>query len=72
MAFAHALEHGFDWVWIFDADSVPQPDTLENLVAFFERLPPEKQEQVCFLAGPPLTGTGEIKQKPIRLEGSRV
>ena len=70
MAFAHALEHGFDWVWIFDADSVPQPDALENLLAFFERLPPEKQGQVCFLAGPPLTGTGKIKQKPIRLEGS--
>jgi rhamnosyltransferase len=69
MAFAHALEFGFDWVWIFDADSVPAPDALEILLAFFERLPSEKQEQVCFLAGVPLTETGQIKQKPIRLEG---
>jgi GT2 family glycosyltransferase len=37
MGFAHALEHGFDWVWIFDADSVPEPDALEKLLAFFER-----------------------------------
>jgi GT2 family glycosyltransferase len=70
MGFAHALEHGFDWVWIFDADSVPEPDALEKLLAFFERLPREQRGQVCFLAGRPLTETGEIKQAPIRLEGS--
>jgi len=70
IGFAHALEHGFDWIWIFDADSVPEPDVLENLLAFFERLPPEKQEQVCFLTGPSLTSTGEIKQQPISLEGA--
>jgi len=66
--FAHASEHGFEWIWIFDADSVPEPEALENLLAFFERLPPEKQEQVCFLAGWPLTATGETKQQPIRLQ----
>jgi rhamnosyltransferase len=66
--FAHALEHGFEWIWIFDADSVPEPEALESLLAFFERLPPEKQERVCFLAGWPLTATGEVKQQPIRLE----
>jgi GT2 family glycosyltransferase len=43
MGFAHALEHGFDWVWIFDADSVPEPDALEKLLAFFERLPPDQR-----------------------------
>jgi GT2 family glycosyltransferase len=71
MAFAYALEHGFDWVWIFDADSVPEPDALEKLLAFFERLPPDQQEQICFLAGRPLTESGGIKQQPIRLEGPR-
>jgi GT2 family glycosyltransferase len=65
---AHALEHGFDWAWLFDADSVPEPEALEKLLAFFEHLPPEKREQVCFLAGPSLTATGEIKEQPIRLE----
>ncbi|MGH6839324.1 MAG: glycosyltransferase [Methylocella sp.] len=38
---AHALEHGFDWAWLFDADPVPEPKSLEQLLAFFERLPPE-------------------------------
>jgi GT2 family glycosyltransferase len=69
IGFAYALEHGFDWVWLFDADSVPEPDALEKQLAFFERLPPEKQEQVCFLAARPLTATGEIKQQPISLPG---
>ncbi len=70
-AFAYALEHNFDWVWIFDADSVPEPDALGRLIAFFERLPPEKQERVCFLAGRALDAAGAIKQPPILLEGSR-
>src|SRR5262245_47064576 len=34
--FAYAIEHEFDWVWILDADSVPEPDALENLLAFFD------------------------------------
>src|ERR1051326_5108055 len=38
--FTFALEHDFDWIWILDADSVPEADALENLLAFFERLPP--------------------------------
>src|SRR5260221_1260092 len=66
---AHALEHGFDWVWIFDADSVPEPDALEKLLDFFGRLPPQKQERVCFLLGKPLSANGDIKHPPIRLEG---
>lgn len=65
---AHASEHGFDWTWIFDADSVPAPDALENLLGFFERLPPAKGEQVCFLAGWPLTAAGGVKQQPITLQ----
>jgi dTDP-4-dehydrorhamnose reductase len=58
IGFAHALGHGFDWVWVLDADSVPEPDALENLLAFFEGLPLAKREQLCFLAGWPLTETG--------------
>jgi hypothetical protein len=26
VGFAYALEHGFDWSWVFDADSVPEPE----------------------------------------------
>jgi len=32
VGFEYALANGFDWIWLFDADSVPQPDALENLL----------------------------------------
>jgi rhamnosyltransferase len=68
IGFAHALKHGFDWTWVFDADTVPEPVALENLLAFFERLPSARQERICFLTGWPLTAAGEAKQPAIRLE----
>ncbi len=68
----YALEHKFDWTWIFDADSVPEPDVLEQLLAFFERLPEPRREQVCFLGCWPLTSTGEVKVGPIIFEGSEL
>jgi GT2 family glycosyltransferase len=49
IGFSYALEHQFDWVWILDADSVPEPEALERLLAFFESLSPAEQGQVCFL-----------------------
>ncbi|MGH9865476.1 MAG: glycosyltransferase [Candidatus Acidiferrales bacterium] len=68
IGFAYALEHGFDWTWVFDADSVPEAGALEALLAFFERLASAEREQVCFLAGWPLTPAGEVKEQPIRLQ----
>jgi rhamnopyranosyl-N-acetylglucosaminyl-diphospho-decaprenol beta-1,3/1,4-galactofuranosyltransferase len=68
IAFAHALEHGFDWTWVLDADSVPAPDALEKLLAFFDHLPTQRQEQVCFVAGWPLTDAGGVKEQPLSLE----
>src|SRR3954471_976405 len=32
----YALAHGYDWLWILDADSVPRPDALELLVCLVE------------------------------------
>lgn len=46
---SHALKEKFDWTWVLDADSVPEPDALANLLSFFEALPPSEQEKVCFL-----------------------
>lgn len=66
---AHALKNGFDWTWIFDADTVPESDSLEKLLAFFEGLSTTEQERVCFLTGWPLTAAGEAKQPAMRLEG---
>jgi rhamnopyranosyl-N-acetylglucosaminyl-diphospho-decaprenol beta-1,3/1,4-galactofuranosyltransferase len=68
IGFAHAFEHGFEWTWVLDADSVPEPDALEKLLAFFDRLPATQQEQVCFVAGWPLTETGGVKEQPLSLE----
>jgi rhamnopyranosyl-N-acetylglucosaminyl-diphospho-decaprenol beta-1,3/1,4-galactofuranosyltransferase len=46
---AHALEEEFDWTWVLDADSVPEPDALANLLSFFEALQPSERERICFL-----------------------
>src|SRR5574337_1711230 len=60
IGFAYALSHGFDWIWVFDADTVPEPQALEKLIGFFERLAPAEQDEVCFLAGWPLTAAGDV------------
>jgi rhamnosyltransferase len=45
-----ALEQGFDWIWIFDADSVVRPDALEKLLALYSGWPREQQQETAFLA----------------------
>ena len=32
----YALAHGYDWIWVLDADSVPRPDALELLTRLAE------------------------------------
>jgi len=68
----HALKEGFDWTWLLDADSVPEPDALENLLAFFERLPPAEREQVCFLACRLAIGSNQADHRPMVLTESGV
>src|SRR5262249_27752334 len=65
IGFAYALEYEFDWVWIFDADSVPASDALENLLGFYERLPHSERERICFLACRVVTATGQTQHKPM-------
>jgi GT2 family glycosyltransferase len=69
---ADALEKGFDWTWVLDADSVPEPDALENLLGFFERLPPSQREQVSFLACRLANSGGEMEHRPIVLTESNM
>ena len=68
IAFAFAFENGFDWTWVLDADSVPEPDALETLLAFFDALTGPEQERVCFLGSWPASETGGVKQQPIAVE----
>jgi rhamnosyltransferase len=45
-----ALEHNYDWIWLFDDDSAPEPDALEQLLEFYSGLPPELQDETACLA----------------------
>jgi GT2 family glycosyltransferase len=58
----HALEHGFDWTWVLDADSVPASDALESLLGFFERMARAQQERVSFLSCRLAAATGGITE----------
>jgi GT2 family glycosyltransferase len=62
IGFACAMEQEFVWTWVLDPDGVPEPDALEKLLEFFERLPPSQKEQVYFLAC--RLGTGESCYNP--------
>ncbi len=69
---AYAQTHGFDWTWVLDADSVPEPDALENLLTFFERLPPAQRERVSFLACRLAPVSDEANHRPIILTRSGI
>ncbi len=62
---AYALEHRFDWTWVFDADSVPEPDALANLLAFYDGLAPEDQERVYYLASNMMSAPGVPQDQPM-------
>src|ERR1044071_4046672 len=49
LGFEYALANEFDWVWLFDADSVPEPDALENLLNAFHSFSPGERQSICFL-----------------------
>ncbi len=46
----YGLERGYDWVWTFDADSAPQPDALQKLIALYESFPADLQDHVRVVA----------------------
>jgi GT2 family glycosyltransferase len=52
--FTYALERGFDWIWIFDADSLPEPDALEQLLDLYASSPPDCREEIGCLACLPI------------------
>jgi len=44
-----ALEHDYDWTWVFDADSAPEPDALEKLLDLYASWPRNQQDETAFL-----------------------
>ena len=51
--FRYALENGYDWIWVFDADSMPRQDALAALLGFYEKLPAQMQGKIQLLAATP-------------------
>jgi hypothetical protein len=43
-------QNGFDWMWVFDADSAPRYDALEKLVALYHSLDAATQREVGILS----------------------
>src|SRR5918998_4523243 len=48
VGFEYALANRYDWVWLFDADSVPHSEALKNLLTAFCALSPAERDAVCF------------------------
>jgi GT2 family glycosyltransferase len=48
--FRFALAQDYDWIWLFDADSVPEPDALEKLLGLYGSWPKSQQDETGFLA----------------------
>jgi rhamnosyltransferase len=46
----YGLVHGYDWMWVFDADSAPREDALEKLIELYNRLDPAMQRQTGVLS----------------------
>ena len=56
----YALEHNYDWIWVFDADSMPEPDALEKLLDLYASFPKAQQDEIGFLACLPLNFDGTL------------
>lgn len=50
----YGLDHGYDWVWTFDADSAPRPDALAKLLEFYDQLPEDQRERTACVASLPI------------------
>lgn len=46
----YAINQGYDWIWLFDADTAPHCDALERLVNFYRSVPADLQRQLWLLS----------------------
>jgi rhamnosyltransferase len=73
--FQYAIDKGYDWIWVFDADSAPRQDALEKLIRLYQRFAPEDQRQTRLLAslpvGPGHLGAGFFDRGVIRAVEAR-
>lgn len=55
VGFSHALNHGFDWIWVLDADAVPEPRALETLLELHDGWSQAVKDETGFIACLPRT-----------------
>src|SRR5262245_9543417 len=55
-----AMEQGYDWIWVFDADSVPEPDALEKLLELYDSCPESVQKKIALLACLPMSVDDQV------------
>jgi rhamnosyltransferase len=46
----YAIAHGYQWIYILDADSAPEPLAIENLLRCYHNLSPELQRTTWWLS----------------------
>lgn len=64
-ALEYGIEKGYDWVWIFDSDSRPEPGALKKLLELYEGFPAEVQGQIRLLACQPMDATSGVYEPGI-------
>jgi rhamnosyltransferase len=69
--FRFALDQGYDWIWVFDADSAPEPDALKRLLGLYMSWPPSLQKETAFLACLHHNVQDGIRQHGRRFSGRR-
>jgi GT2 family glycosyltransferase len=52
--FQYAIDKGYDWIWVLDADSIAENNALEELVRLYSDFSPEVQSRTRVLASLPV------------------
>jgi rhamnosyltransferase len=53
----YAIDKGYDWIWLFDADSAPRKDALERLIRLYQSFSSPAQAEIRLLASLPVDFT---------------
>src|SRR6059036_3528153 len=48
--FQYAMAHGYDWMWVLDADSVPRRDALRKLVELYDSFDSQAKSEIGVLS----------------------
>lgn len=70
--FQYALDKGYNWIWIIDADSAPRKDALEKLVCLYNTFSPEVQGQTRLVASLPVEFTNRTPHHGIVLSSVKM